>query len=91
MPQIVRDGVVSAGALLLLLLLLVLFDGRVRDQAVRVTTNLSTPSGVAATSGQVYRWTSVLADVARDQSIDRGPLVVFVAAASVLVFFMLRT
>jgi hypothetical protein len=85
------DFVISAGALAALVLILASFDVRVREQfSLRV--GAGQPSAQVASAGTAAReLAGVVFDVARDQSIEHAPLVIFVLAATVLVLFMLRT
>ena len=84
------DALVSAGALAILLLALTAVDSRVREQ---ISLRLSArPAAELANVGERVRdLTSVFVEVARDQSIEHAPLLIFVLAATVLVLFMLRT
>jgi hypothetical protein len=84
------DALISAGALVLLLLALVAFDDRVREQlSLRIHGNAS--SELVSAGAQVRDLATVVMDVARDQSIEHAPLLIFALAATVLVLFMLRT
>ena len=84
------DALVSAGALAVLLLVLTAVDDRVREQiSLRFSAR---PAAELANVGERVRdLTSVVVEVARDQSIEHAPLLIFVLAATVLVMFMLRT
>jgi len=66
---------------------LVAIDDRVRD---RVSFELS-PNHVADWGDRTVTIISVILDVARDQSIEHAPLLIFSVVAFVLVVFMLRT
>jgi hypothetical protein len=85
------EALMSIGTVAVILLVLVAVDDRVRDQfSMRFTA--SRPSVGLATAGQQARdLTSVIAEVARDQSLAHAPLLIFSLAAVVLVLFMLRT
>ena len=53
---------------------------------------MSRPSvEIAAAGARVQDFTSVLAEVARDQTATHAPLRIFGLAATVLTLFMLRT
>jgi hypothetical protein len=80
----------SAATLAVLLIALVAADGRVRAQ---VSQRFFARPSVELVSAeyQVRDFTRVIVDVARDQSRDHAPLLIFAAAAAVLVVFMLRT
>jgi hypothetical protein len=89
MRRTLRDGLMSAGALIVLLLALVSVDDRVREQfSLRLASGPS--AELRNASGQVRHLTSIVVQAARDQSIEHAPLVLFVLAAIVLVLFMLR-
>jgi len=85
-----REGLLTVGTLTILLMVLIAVDDRVRDQfSTRV---LSRPSTQIAAAGQQARdFTTVIVEVARDQSFTHAPLLIFALAATVLVLFMLRT
>ncbi len=80
----------SAGTVVVLLLILIAFDDRVRERFSRgvVTYPSGQLSGAEHRLGDV---TSVIVGVARDQSIQHAPLLIFTLASAVLVLFMLRT
>lgn len=84
------EALMSAGVLAVLLLLLVAVDDRVREQ---ISLRFSAPPAVqlANVGARARDLTSVVMEVARDQSIEHAPLLIFVLAATVLVMFMLRT
>jgi hypothetical protein len=80
----------SVGTVTTLLLVLIAVDPRVREQVS--TRVISRPSAELAAAGQHARdFTSVIVEVARDQSATHAPLLIFALAATVLVLFMLRT
>ena len=84
------DRLVSTGALTILLLTLAALDGRVREQvALRLNRARASTDLVLATT-QIRDLAIVVFEAARDQSIERAPLVIFALAATVLVLFMLR-
>jgi hypothetical protein len=91
MRRVINDALISLGALVLLLVALVSIDDRVRE---RVTAMVRTPpssaeiAGAGAQAGQI---STVVYKAARDQSLEHAPMVIFGVAATVLVFFMLRT
>jgi hypothetical protein len=80
----------SVGTVTLLLLVLIAVDPRVREQVS--TRVIARPSVELAAAGQQARdFTTVIVQVARDQSSTHAPLLIFALAATVLVLFMLRT
>ena len=85
-----KDAIVSAGALLIVLFALAFVDGRVRDQVGRALSGASSPRALAEAGGQLHYVAAVVFAVARDQSVEHAPMVMFVVAATVLVLFMLR-
>ena len=87
MRRYFNDKVISAGALLIVLAALIVADGRVRAQ---VSSSLSQASSPSAVGGRVQQVGGLMLTTVRSQAVDNAPLVVFVAAASVLVVFMLR-
>jgi hypothetical protein len=87
MRRVFNDAVLSAAALALLLAVLVSFDARVRDhfaQRVRV-------ADIEGTSGRIADTVAVVFEAARDRTVEHAAMTLFVAAAVVLVVFMLRT
>ena len=90
MRRAFREALLSAGTVAILLLILIAADDRVREQVSRrVFTH---PSVELASAGrQLTDLTTVIAGVARDQSLGHAPLLIFTLAAAVLVLFMLRT
>lgn len=85
-----KDALVSIGALLIVLGALMAVDGRVREQVWNLLAGASSAQAVAGTGSELQHLGSILFTVARDQSIEHAPMVLFVVAASVLVVFMLR-
>jgi hypothetical protein len=89
MRRMIGEASMSAGTVIVLLLVLVAADDRVRDQ---LRLRFSNPSMELASAGNhVRNLTSVMAEAARQQSIEHAPLFIFALAATVLVLFMLRT
>lgn len=82
------DVLISTGVLVFVLITLMSVDVRVREQVGLV---FSTPSTVHAAGGRIGVVGSMLFEAARTQSIDHGPMVIFVVAATVLVLFMVRS
>lgn len=90
MRRTISDALISIGALAALLVTLIAFDDRVRDVvSLRFSTGASADLVGAGT--QIRDIGAVLLDVARDQSMQHAPLMMFVLAATVLVMFMVRT
>jgi hypothetical protein len=84
------EVLMSVGTVTTLLLVLIAVDPRVREQLS--TRVISRPSVELAAAGQHARdFTSVIVEVARDQSSTHAPLLIFALAGTVLVLFMLRT
>ena len=82
------DALVSGAVVLAVLVILMSIDLRVREQ---VRTVLGSTSTVEAAGGRIGEVGAVLFEAARTQSIDHGPMMIFVAAATVLVLFMVRS
>ncbi len=81
---------VSAAALVILLAALVSIDERVREHVLSMTRPDAMSSTVQNISGQARTTVAVLAEAAKDQSIEHAPLVIFSVAATALVVAMLR-
>lgn len=90
MRRVLGDTLVSAAALSILMIALVSIDGRVREQVTRAIQSVR-PSGIAGVATEVRDVASVLLTAARDRSVEHAPLMIFIAAATVLVVCMLRT
>ncbi|HVH27889.1 MAG TPA: hypothetical protein VM818_14065 [Vicinamibacterales bacterium] len=89
MQRSVSDFLMSAAALVTLIVILAAFDGRVREQLM---LRMDSPSAQVTGAGVMIRdVAAIVFDAARDQTIEHAPLVIFVAAATVLLLFMLRT
>ena len=83
------DALVSASAVAIVLIVIVAADARVRDHA-RSLVDTAPSYTVASASAEVRRVGSVLWLSAKERSLDRGPVMVFVATAAVLLLCMLR-
>jgi hypothetical protein len=91
MRRVFGDTITSIGAMLLVLVSLVLFDDRVRERA-RALVGGEHPTAQLVSVGERARDLAVgLLQVARDQSLDHAPLMIFALVAMVLVLFMLRS
>jgi hypothetical protein len=89
--RVFYDALLSAGALTLLLLVLIAIDDRVREQIALRFTDGHTTAQLAGATTQVQDLYTVIADVARQQSLEHAPLMLFAMAGTVLVMFMVRT
>lgn len=94
-PPVVRralsDLLLSACALAVLFAALLAFDGRIRHE-VSLRMNSATASTELVSAGSRARGLAgVLVEVAKEQSRDHAPLMLFVVVASVLTLFMVRT
>jgi hypothetical protein len=86
-----RDALISGSTLAILLATLVAIDERART-ALAALLHRATARATLETAGGYAGDTAWVVFVAiRDQSLAHGPLVVFVAAAAVLVLFLVRT
>jgi hypothetical protein len=85
-----KEIVMSIGAVGLLLLVLISFDDRVnREFSLRWHAG---PSAEVTEFGQTARrLAAVVVQAARDQGLAHTPILIFVFAGSVLLFFMTRT
>ena len=88
MRRVFSDGLVSGGVVIVVLITLMSIDVRVREQ---VRTVLGTTSSMQAAGGRIGEVGTVLFEAARTQSIDHAPMMIFIAAATVLVLFMARS
>jgi hypothetical protein len=90
MRRAYREGLMSAGTVVILLMVLIGADDRVREQvSMRVFAH---PTAELASAGRhLSNLTTVIAQAAREQSLGHAPLLIFTLAAAVLVLFMLRT
>jgi hypothetical protein len=91
MQRAFGDALISGGALAALLTALVAVDDRIRQQLSLRFTGASVSSEVMHAGSGARELVAVVVQVAKDQSLDHAPLMIFVLAASVLVLFMLRT
>jgi hypothetical protein len=84
-----KEIVMSIGAVALLLLVLISFDDRVKREFSRRWS--AGPSAEAAEFSRTARNLSmVVVQAAKDQGLAHTPILVFVLAGSVLLFFMTR-
>ena len=90
MRRAYHEVLMSVGTVMILLLTLTAFDVRVREQVSRHLT-MSPRMEVAGVGHQLRDLTSVIAQVARDQSFGHAPLLIFAFLSAVLMLFMLRT
>jgi hypothetical protein len=84
------DALISASAVAIVVVAIVAADARVREQAQSMIR--TAPSYTVASATQEARNVgSILWRSAMSRSLDHGPVVVFVAAAAVLVLCMVRS
>lgn len=88
--RVLGDAMLSAAALVLLLAALVSIDERVREHVLSLTRPDAMSATVQNMSGHARTTVAVLAEAAKDQSIEHAPLVIFAVAGSALVLAMLR-
>jgi hypothetical protein len=84
------SALLSAGAAVILLLVLVAVDPNVRTQVWRQAAT-SPAVHLTDASQQAGHAAHVIVQAVRDQSFANAPMLIFGAAAAVLVMFMLRT
>jgi len=87
--RVFGDAVISLCALLALLLMLVSIDPRVRMQVASAWDGSDTST--TSVSKELGEISTVVLSAIQDHGIDNAPLMIFTAAATVLVLFMLRT
>jgi hypothetical protein len=88
---VLTDALLSIGALGVLLVTLISVDERVRQRVAGLLTSTPDSSDLVDAGAQLHDISAVLLAAARDQSIEHAPLLVFAAAAIVLVLCMVRT
>jgi hypothetical protein len=91
MRRAISDLLLSACALCVVLATLMAFDGRLRE---RVTTHVGTTrasADVAAAGEQAHSLIAIVVEVAKDQSRQHAPMMIFLAAATALTLFMVRS
>jgi hypothetical protein len=88
--RVLKDSLISAAALLVLLAALIAVDDRVRDHVVSMVRHDTWTSDLSRAKAEAAGTASVLYTVAKDQSMDHAPMVVFVVVATALVVAMLR-
>ena len=90
MRRVLDNALLSAGAAVILVLVLVALDPNVRAQVWRQAAT-SPSAHVTEVSHEASRIAHILYAAVRDQSFANAPMLIFGAAAAVLVMFMLRT
>ena len=91
MQRVIKDALISMGAVALLVVAIVSIDDRVRERVTDILNRPPSSAELAGTGAQVAQVSMVIFKAARDQSVEHAPMVVFGVAATVLVLFMLRT
>lgn len=82
--------VMSIAAVAVVLLVLISFDGRVRQEfSLRVDAGAAAQAQAFGSTAR--RLAGVVVQVARDQGLANTPVLVFVFAGTMLLFFMTRT
>jgi hypothetical protein len=81
---------VSVGGVVALVTGILILDPRLRQQAAGIGEG-KVPSDLVAVQSQVEKYVYMAVEMAKDQSVENAPLVMFTVAAALLVFFMLRT
>ncbi len=90
MQRRVGEALISMAAIGTIVAVLARFDPRVGD-ALSAWISGDPQSEIAAAISHFSRTASIVAAVAREQSVAHAPLAIFTAAAAVLLVFMLRT
>ena len=91
MQRVVKDALISVGAVGLLIVGLVSIDDRVRERVTEILKKPPSSAEIAGTGAQVAQVSNVIYKAARDQSVEHAPMVVFGVAWAVLVLFILPT
>jgi len=91
MRRLFGDLVASAAALGALLLALVSVDDRVREEVSLRFSSGEATAAVMSAGTHVRDLSGILFDVARDQSVEHAPLMIFVLTATMLLVFFFRT
>ena len=86
-----RDWLGSLGGFLIVFGALVAVDDRVASNVRGMMFGHTAAGEVSAVSDRFSALGHAIVMAARDQSLDHAPMLVFTAAAIVLVFFMVRT
>jgi hypothetical protein len=81
---------VSVGGVVALVTGILILDPRLRQQAAGIGDG-KVPSDLVSVHSQVEKYVYMAVEMAKDQSVENAPLVMFTVAAALLVFFMLRT
>jgi hypothetical protein len=81
---------VSVGGVVALVTGILILDPRLRQQAAGISEG-KVPSDLVSVQSQVEKYVYMAVEMAKDQSVENAPLVMFTVAAALLVFFMLRT
>jgi len=84
------DVLLSIGAMSVLLAILISINDRVRSEVTTRLTAAHAHTELAELVADAHDIAAVVVDAARHQTIEHAPLVIFVIAATILVFFMLR-
>ena len=91
MRRAIYDTLISGAVLLIIVMALASIDPRVRDHVRSFISAPTTPAAAIDAGNQLEEMASTLLLVARDQSIDHAPMMVFVVIATVLFLAMVRT
>jgi hypothetical protein len=86
----IRNALISMAGMGLLVAALIALDPRVREHATALVRKDVWTADIAIVQREVREAASVVAMTARDRSLDRAPIVVFVVASTALVLAMLR-
>jgi hypothetical protein len=91
MQRRLGSAVAAVGSLTIIVLGMAVMDERVRQQLHHVANGKGPSPGTLSTAYRVQDAVLVALDAVRHQSIEHAPLTIFALAATVLLFFMLRT
>ena len=91
MRRTISELLLSACAVAVVLAVLVAFDSRVREQATLLVGGAHASTELVAAQSSARHLAAVVAAVAKDQSEQHAPLMIFICAATALTLFMVRT
>ena len=90
--RFVSDALLSGAALVLLLLVVVASDARVRSEiAMRFGSPSRASNEIVSVGARAQNLATVVVRVAVEQSQQHTPMVIFLAAATMLTVFMIRS
>jgi len=89
--RVIKDALISMGAVAVLLVGLVAMDPRVREQASLSMDSSYATSEVAASTAQAHRMTETVVQAIKTQADTHGPLMMMLCVGVALGLIMFRT